>query len=600
MLYKRLGLSNTEITFYTSWFYLPWVMKPFWSPLVEIFRTKRFWIVLMQFILGAGLAGVALTIPASNFIRYTLAFFWLLAFSSATHDIAADGFYMMALSRHQQAWFVGVRSTFFRLAMIVGQGVLVMVAGYFETSTGLPPIEVKLRAETGAPLMTELAPASVVINRPAGPLRILASVETVRIAPVPREKTEVASLVEQARSWNLEHGFYPVEKVAGKKPSWWAENIGVHWHSLVSRPLENALRRSFPKETKTPSAQAGNLGAVYFHLSQPLAQGEKRVVSFGAETKIMSFSGKSGDKNIKLLEGERFTFTHENSDKPFIAVVQLDPKFSGETEARYTARSGNIPLAWSITFFIMAGFFILICAYHKFILPQPAEDRPATASASNIIVAFFGTFASFFKKPGALVAIAFILLYRFAEAQLVRLAGPFLLDSREVGGLALTTGAVGFVYGTVGVIALTLGGILGGFAAARHGLRFWLPTMVCAINLPNLVYVYLAIAQPNDFLVINLCVAVEQFGYGFGFAAFMLYMIHFAEGEHKTSHYAICTGFMALGMMAPGMFSGWLQEILGYKNFFVWVVIATLPSFLVALSVFQKIDPQFGRKESKG
>jgi PAT family beta-lactamase induction signal transducer AmpG len=204
------------------------------------------------------------------------------------------------------------------------------------------------------------------------------------------------------------------------------------------------------------------------------------------------------------------------------------------------------------------------------------------------------TFASFFKKKNIGVILAFLLLYRFAEAQLVKLASPFLLDAREVGGMTLTTGQVGFVYGTVGIIALTLGGLLGGFVAARNGLKFWLWWMVLAINLPDAVYVYLAYVLPDNFWTINLCVAIEQFGYGFGFTAYMLYMIYVSEGEHKTAHFAICTGFMALGMMLPGMFSGWLQEIIGYQNFFVWVMLATIPGFIA--TKFIPLDPAFGKK----
>ena len=187
-----------------------------------------------------------------------------------------------------------------------------------------------------------------------------------------------------------------------------------------------------------------------------------------------------------------------------------------------------------------------------------------------------------------------MLLYRFGEAQLVKLAAPFLLDGKETGGLALSTSEVGFVYGTVGIIALVIGGILGGFVAARHGLKKWLWPMVLAINIPNLVYVYLAYMKPVDLTIIAGSIAFEQFGYGFGFTAYVLFMIYIADGEYKTSHYAIATGFMALGMMLPGMFSGWLQEMLGYQHFFVWVVVATIPAFIIAK--FIPLDPNFGKK----
>ena len=400
IMYKRLGMSNTDIALYTSWLYLPWVIKPLWSPVVDILRTKRFWIVGMQLVIGAGLAGVAFTLPLPSFFQYSLAFFWLMAFSSATHDIAADGFYMLALSEKEQSFFVGIRSTFYRIAMITGQGLLVILAGYFE-----------------------------------------------------------------ANPWT---------------------------------------------ETENPIASA-----------------------------------------------------------------------------------------WMITFFVLAAFFLIVFVYHRFILPFPAVDIPAASdTARDFFSNFIRTFISFFKRKEIGVVLAFLLLFRLAEAQLVKLAQPFMLDSIEKGGLALSTVEVGFVYGTVGVIALTLGGILGGIAAARKGLKFWLWWMLVAINLPDLVYVYLSAAQPTSLLVINAAVAVEQFGYGFGFTAYMLYMIYVSRGDFKTAHYALCTGFMALGMMIPGMFSGWIQEQLGYQNFFIWVVVATIPGFIVAK--FVPIDPEFGKKGDTG
>lgn len=405
IMYKRLGISNTDIALYTSWLYLPWVIKPFWSPFVDILRTKRSWIIAMQLLIGAGLGGVALTLPGHDFFRVSLVFLWLLAFSSATHDIAADGFYMLGLSRHDQTWFVGIRSTFYRLAMIAGQGLLIMLAGV-------------------------------------------------------------------------------LEKVM---------------------------------QSKDALAAAG-------------------------------------------------------------------------------AAEPGTAMAWAFTFYIMAGLFVVFFAWHRHILPRPAEDVPKLhATFADVIRDFLETFAAFFKKPKIGLILAFLLLFRFSEAQLVKLTAPFMLDSPELGGLALNTGQVGFAYGTIGVIMLTLGGILGGFLAARHGLKHWLMWMVFAINLPNLVYVFLSSTLPDNLLIINLAVGVEQFGYGFGFSAYMLYMLYISNGAHQTAHYAICTGFMALGMMVPGMFSGWLQELMGYQVFFIWVVIATLPSFIVTFLI--PLDSSFGRKE---
>ncbi|MCP4271951.1 MAG: AmpG family muropeptide MFS transporter, partial [Gammaproteobacteria bacterium] len=229
----------------------------------------------------------------------------------------------------------------------------------------------------------------------------------------------------------------------------------------------------------------------------------------------------------------------------------------------------------------------------KFMLPYPDSDKGASGT-SGIFNEFVITFATFFRKKSIVAMLAFFIFYRFAEAQLAKIAAPFLLDAQDVGGLALTTGELGFVYGTVGMLSLVFGGLLGGFLAAKQGLKFWLWWMVIAINLPNAVYIYLSQAMPQDLILINLAVAIEQFGYGFGFTAYMLYMIHASEGDHQTAHFAICTGFMALGMMIPGMFSGWLQEIIGYQNFFIWVIIATIPSFLA--TKFIHIDGDFGHK----
>ena len=390
VMYKNLKISNTEIALYTSWLYLPWVIKPLWSPLVDLFRTKRFWIVCLQFAIGSSLALVALTVPAPNFFRLTLAVFWLMAFSSATHDIAADGFYLLALPPHQQAAFVGVRSTFYRLAMIAGQGGLVYLAGTLQTSTG------------------------------------------------------------------------------------------------------------------------------------------------------------------------------------------------------------DVTRAWSLVFFLVAAVFVAAGIYHFVFLPKPPGDH-AVRHNETFAAGFITVFGAFFRKKRIVTILSFLLLYRFAEAQLLKLVTPFLLDARDVGGLGLTTQQVGIVYGTIGVIALTLGGLLGGYVISRFGLRRLLWPMIITMHVPNLVFVVLSLTQPGNLAVIGGALAVEQFGYGFGFTAYMLYMIMVAEeGEFKTAHYAICTGFMALGMMLPGMAAGWIQDHLGYLKFFLWVCVATIPSFIATALI--KVDPAFGKK----
>jgi PAT family beta-lactamase induction signal transducer AmpG len=391
MMYKRMGISNAELAFYTGWLNLPWVIKPLWSPFVDLIRTKRWWITWMQLLIGAGLAGIAFTLPTSHFFAASLAVFWLLAFSSATHDIAADGFYMLGLDTREQAYFVGIRSTFYRIATIAGQGLLIMLAGLLERVTG------------------------------------------------------------------------------------------------------------------------------------------------------------------------------------------------------------RIPYAWSITFFVLAGVFVALWAYHQWVLPYPKEDtqpqgNPGLSETTNtrsIWRDFLETFASFFRKPGAWAGILFMLLYRLPEAQLAKMSIPFLVDPVSEGGLGMSTEAVGLAQGTVGIIGLTLGGIVGGMAVARHGLKRWLWPMVAAISLPDVVYVYLSYAQPTSLPVINACLFIEQLGYGFGFTAYMLYLIQYADGEHKTAHYAICTAFMALGMMIPGMAAGWIQEMLGYQGFFVWIMVCCLAT--AAVTKFVKI-----------
>jgi len=389
VMFKNLGVGNVEIALYTSWLYLPWVIKPLWSPLVDLLQTKRWWIVTLQLVVGASLAGVALALPLPGFLQAVLALLWLLAFASATHDIAADGFYMLALPQHQQAALVGVRSLFYRAAMIAGQGGLVFLAG-------------------------------------------------------------------------------------------------------------------------------------------------------------------------RLAEGH-----------------------------------GDFVRAWQFVMGMLAIVFALLFLWHRAVLPRPAADAPAPAG-SGFVRDFAATFTSFFRRRDIVLVLAFLLLFRLGEAQLVKLVTPFLLDPRDRGGLALTTAEVGIAYGTVGVGALTVGGLLGGWLVSRHGLTRWLWPMVVAIHAPNLLFVALAAWQPQSLALITAAVAAEQLGYGFGFAAYLLFMIHVAEGPSKTAHYALCTGFMALGMMLPGMASGWLQQQLGYPGFFAWVCLATLPS--VALVPLLKIPPDFGRK----
>ena len=392
IIYKRLGLSNTDITLYTSWLYLPWVIKPLWSPFVDMLRTKRWWILSMQILIAAALAGVAFTIPGPFWLQGSLSFFWLLAFSSATHDIAADGFYMLGLEQHEQAYFVGIRSTFYRIATIFSSGLLVGLAGVLQVLT--------------------------------------------------------------------------------------------------------------------------------------------RSISY----------------------------------------------------------------AWSLVFYLIAGLFIALWLYHSWALPRPSEDtHRIQKTAADIITEFWNTLVTFFQKPQVWVGICFMLFYRMPEGLLAKVSALFLVDKMANGGLGLSDVEFGMVQGTVGVIGLTLGGILGGIVASRDGLKRWLWPMVMAITIPDLVYVYLSCALPSSLLIINICIFLEQFGYGFGFSAYMLYLIYYSQGEHKTAHYALCTAFMALSMMIPGLFAGALQEAVGYRAFFVIVVVCCVMTYIVASLL--KIDPEFGKKK---
>ena len=381
IMYTNMGLSNAELGLYTSWLYLPWVIKPIWSPLVDALKTKRWWILTMQILIGAALAGVALTLDASWWLRGSLAFFWLMAFSSATHDIAADGFYILGLTERQQALYVGVRSTFYRIGSIFCQGVIVIMAG-------------------------------------------------------------------------------------------WLQN---------------------------------------------------------------SFS---------------------------------------------------IPIAWCITLLLMAAIMILLALWHSRFLPKVESGTPPKGEqGGGFFSSFYSTLRVFFSKPGIVFALLFMLFFRFPEAQLAKMAQPFMLRTVGEGGLELSTATVGFAYGTIGVCGLLAGGLIGGWLVSRNGLRRWWWPMILAISLPDLVYVYLAYAQPTNMLIINSCVALEQLGYGFGFTAYSLFLVYFAKGEKSTSVFSICTAFQALGMMIPGMFAGYLADSWGFPMFFSFVCLCCLVTFIVSALV---------------
>ena len=589
ILYKRLGISNTDIALYTSWLYLPWVIKPFWSPFVDLLKTKRWWIVSMQLLLGAGFAGIAFTIPVSFFFQATLAFFWLMAFSSATHDIAADGFYMLALDHNQQALYVGIRSTFYRVATILGQGLLIILAGWLESATGPDPVKIDVEVSPQYTCGTFALPK--VATAPAestAALSFVVSQPTVTLGTAGVSADSVRNWVGRVEDWNRSHGFL-VEEEAGAQgvskteTSWWTRR--------VSRPLGEWLRTHFGerRDVEVTTDRAGDIGIAAVSLSREPDPDEEVV---------LNMTMNRGDRSVSLIHGDRLRFDRTNWNQSAYLVFQADAKLNQPSHAEYKGLSGNIPFAWSITFFVLAGLFVLFGIYHRFVLPRPTTDHGRSdLKPKDILREFSATFVSFFKKPQAAAAIFFMLTFRFSEAQLLKLINPFLLDSKELGGLGLTTGEVGMVYGTVGIIGLTIGGIIGGIAAARGGLRKWIWPMTLSMLLTCLTFVYLSFSQTDNLFVINTCVFVEQFGYGFGFTAYMLYLMYYADGEQKTAHYAICTGFMALGMMLPGMFAGWMQEMLGYNHFFIWVMLCSIIP-IVAVSLL-KIDPNYGKKESK-
>jgi PAT family beta-lactamase induction signal transducer AmpG len=598
VMYKRLGISNTDIALYTSWLYLPWVIKPLWSPFVDITRTKRFWIVAMQFLVSLGLALVAFSVRGSAFFKWSLFLFWIMAFASSTHDIAADGFYMLSLSKHEQAWWVGLRSTFYRTAMIVGSGLLVVLAGVLESKNGLPPVEIPVQAKASALLVAKWDAAAVKLSAQEGELRVIAQPSPLKIAQADRSAEEAKAVIIQAKAWNRQHGFVAEDnpapvKVQAKSTSWWS--------SHVSGPFGAFLASHFPKTLSSqavPVSAAGNLGVIYLSLSKQPPDGGEVAVNFGREPHGIEYIGLGkSDRGFRLQEGERLLFNSTNWNQPAMAVIQLDPKLKSDTGVTLVSNSGNIPVAWSITLFFVAALFLAFSCWHSVMLPRPANDGPVLTH-NSLVGEFFATLGSFFQKPGVVMAMLFILLYRFDEAQLVKVISPFLIDSRAAGGLGLTTSQVGVAYGTFGILSLTCGGLLGGFAAAKYGLKRMLPIMVGSMYLPKLAFVFLSWTQPSNFLITCGAVATEQFGYGFGFTAFMLYMLFFADGPHKTAHFAICTGFMALGMMIPGMWSGWVADLVGYRHFFVWVICSALPGLTIALLLNRKVDPEFGKKAS--
>ncbi len=608
IMYKRLGISNTDIALYTGWLYLPWVIKPFWSPFVDILKTKRWWTVLMQWIIGFGLAGIAFAIPTPFFFQLTLAIFWLVGFASATHDIASDGYYMLALEEHQQAAYVGIRSTFYRVATIFGQGLLVIIAGVIESNTGLDPQSLNVTADPAKELTADASsyhsiPTVIEVSDDLkNAQQFVYSTKDLTIATEVPEFVTIDScgvakeikfadysklVIDSISALNVKNGFTLAE--AGQKK---AEN------KKDKNAFELWIKNTFGEERAEIKSVSNNFAVVGVTLSQEPKDVDEIVL-------IVNY--KAGDKSIVLKENDklssRLTFNKNNWNKVAYLYFEVDKNLKAKSTAEFEGTSGNIPLAWSIVFGFLSIFFLAVAMYHSFILPHPASDKSISndgkASPKEIVNGFLTTFKTFFQKKQVWIAMCFMLLYRLPEAQLIKIINPFFLDPVDKGGLGLTTGQVGIVYGTIGIIALTLGGIIGGLCASRGGLRKWLWPMALSISLNSIVYIILSAIQPDPNSIggmVTICggMFIDQFGYGFGFTAFMLYMMYFADGPYKTSHYAICTAFMALGMMLPGMWSGWLQELIGYNHFFIWTLICCVATWFVTSLI--KVNPSYGKK----
>lgn len=522
LIYKTMGISIASFAFWTSILYLPWTIKPLWSPYIDVISTKRKWIVRTQFLLAIAFIAVGIAMPLSFFYPVTLAIFALIAFSSASHDIAADGFYMYALDQHNQAFFVGIRSTFYRFAKLTALGLLPVIAGLVLQNTGLKPVS--FTAESVTPdEFVQFDPSQIKLQQKEG------------------------------------------------KPD-----------LLI-----------FPEKIKVPVYQPGksviDSAVVYLALSGPPEEGG---------TVVANVARKSGSKDIDLSKKQtgRFEFNSENWNKPIALTIRVNHNLDKKTSTDFLITAGNVAFSWVASLTTLGLLLLLLAFYNKFILPYPehyeVREKPGWAVYRDV-------FVSFFTKPGVIPALVFFLLYRFGEAQLFKIATPFLIDARISGGIGLTAAQYGIIYGTIGVICLTLGGILGGITAAKFGLKKLIWLMALSMNIPIGVYVYLAYFQPipGD-IIISASIALEQFGYGFGFTGYMLYMLHYVgESKYKTAEYAIATSLMALGMMLPGMISGLVKEALGYQHFFIYVMICAIPG-LISIN-FLKIDPAFGIKKKE-
>ncbi len=521
LIYKTMGISIASFAFWTSLLYLPWTVKPLWSPYVDVVSTKRNWVVWTQLGLGVAFIAAGIMMPLSFFYPLTLALFALIAIGSASHDIAADGFYMYALDQHKQAFFVGIRSTFYRFAMLTALGIIPVIAGLVLKNTGLESVNFEA-VSVPAEEYESFDPSSINIIRSEGEPEILL----------------------------------------------------------------------FPEQLQVPLYQAGqslpDSSVIYIALSAPPEEGK---------TVVVNVTRKTGSKDIDISKNQsgRFEFTSLNWNNPVALSVKVNRNLTVSTSSGFLVTAGNVAFSWTIALGFIGFLLVLLAIYNRIILPHPAENDEKERISWGV---YKEVFVSFFTKPGVIPALLFFLFYRLGESQLVKVATPFLVDSRSTGGIGLTSAQYGIAYGTVGMLCLTLGGILGGIAASKYGLKRLIWIMAICINLPDAVYIYLAYSQPMpENIMVYLSIALEQFGYGFGFIAYTLYMLYYvSESRYKTAEYAICTSLMALGMMLPGMISGSLQELLGYQHFFIYVLICTIPGFLII--PFLRIDPAFGIKKN--
>lgn len=597
MMYTQLGVSKSAIGFWTSLLGFAWTVKPLWGPLVERYWSKRRWVILMQLLMGLSLLVFGFVIQAPFWWFGSLLILAAIALFSATNDIATDGFYMDALDDKQQSFFVGIRSTFYRISMIFGQGVLLIIAGMIGQRTGPPPVEFNVFAgPEGVERVVEMPPsnddafvrfepAAIALN--AGE----STTVTVALATAP-ETTRTVNLKRITSS--LWYDFFPMgpeQRISLGK----GEDVLLFGPDNWQIPQDIVVtvdERQQTDLTVTFQATSGNIALTWaicfagvgvllivfslYHwlfMPKPLADGAQ-------DPSTTPFWKAMGVMALVVLA-------------PVLSYVALYYSFF-EILSEGIARTALLISEGALKFITVGLVLLFVYLIFRIAAVRSYVSSLFEKAASISQVPFTSSFGSFFAKKNIGIMLLFLLVYRLGEGLLVKMAGVFMLDPVIEGGLGLNLAEVGIAYGTVGIIAMTVGGILGGIVVSRHGLKRWMWPMFLAINVPNALYIYLATAQPENFATVLVCVATESFGYGFGFAAYMLYMLYIAgSGEFKTSHFALCTGFMSLGMMIPGMISGDLAEWLGWKNFYILAFFAAVPGALVMF--FLPLDGNFGR-----